>query len=120
MTPGGCMFFATVLAKNGPGYARPPAPHEDEARAATLLAAAFGRPPEPKALEKMRRAAELWNAGEKAPAHIHLRLRTAPATAPRPITMEYLALPCVGLGLRAMVQRIKLPFHVVKNNAPQG
>jgi hypothetical protein len=37
-----------------------------------LLATAYDRPAEPYVLAKMRRAAELWNDGEKALAHIHL------------------------------------------------
>lgn len=37
-----------------------------------LLATAYERPIAPYVLEKFCRAAELWNEGEKALAHIHL------------------------------------------------
>jgi hypothetical protein len=63
----------TVLAKMGlDGRRRPRLALGDEARVEALLAVAFGRPAETYVLEKMRRAAELWNEGEKALAHIHL------------------------------------------------
>jgi hypothetical protein len=44
----------------------------DEARAMALLATAYERLISPYVLEKIGRAAELWNEGEKALAHIHL------------------------------------------------
>jgi hypothetical protein len=41
-------------------------------RAMALLATAYERPVEPYVLAKLQRACELWNADEKALAHIHL------------------------------------------------
>jgi hypothetical protein len=64
----------TVLAKTGKdARGRPCLAPGSEARVKALLAAALGQPPEPYVLEKMRRAAELWNAGEKAVAHFPRR-----------------------------------------------
>ncbi|HEY4848012.1 MAG TPA: hypothetical protein VIH87_09530 [Methylocella sp.] len=50
----------------------------DEGRALALVATAFDRPVEPHILAKMRRAAELWNDGDKALAHIHLTYASLP------------------------------------------
>jgi hypothetical protein len=50
----------------------------DEPRALALLATAYERPVETYVLAKMRRAAELWNDGEKALAHIHLAYARLP------------------------------------------
>jgi hypothetical protein len=50
----------------------------DEPRALALLATAYERPVEPYVLAKMCRAAELWNEGEKALAHIHLAYASLP------------------------------------------
>ena len=55
----------------GPGAVL--APIETDARgAAALLCTAMERPVDPRLLGKMRRAAELWNAGEPALAQFHL------------------------------------------------
>ncbi|MDQ6702805.1 MAG: hypothetical protein M3Z96_06710 [Pseudomonadota bacterium] len=45
---------------------------DDEPRAMALLATAYEQPVEFYILAKLRRACELWNAGERALAHIHL------------------------------------------------
>ncbi|MGH6836361.1 MAG: hypothetical protein ACREC9_12635 [Methylocella sp.] len=45
---------------------------DDEPRVMALLATAYEQPVAAYVLGKMRRAAELWNEGEKALAHIHL------------------------------------------------
>ncbi len=45
---------------------------DDEPRAMALLATAYEQPVEPYILAKLRRVCELWNAGERALAHIHL------------------------------------------------
>jgi hypothetical protein len=69
----------TVLAKmDVDGRRRPRLGLGDEARVKALLTAAYGRPAETYVLEKMRRAAELWNEGEKALAHIHLAFARLP------------------------------------------
>jgi hypothetical protein len=57
---------------------RPRLALDDEPRALALLAAAYGRPVEPHVLAKMRRAAELWNDGDKALAHIQLTYASLP------------------------------------------
>src|ERR1700736_1464520 len=57
---------------------RPRLALDDEPRAWARLAAAYGRPVEPHILAKMRRAAELWNDGDKALAHIHLTYASLP------------------------------------------
>jgi hypothetical protein len=44
----------------------------DEPRVMAMLSTAYGRPVAAHTMAKMRRAAELWNEGEKALAHIHL------------------------------------------------
>ena len=43
-----------------------------EARLLSLLSATFAAPVAPNTVEKIRRAGELWRAGEKALAQIHL------------------------------------------------
>jgi hypothetical protein len=45
---------------------------DNEPRAMALLATAYEQPVEPYIFAKLRRACELWNADEKALAHIHL------------------------------------------------
>jgi hypothetical protein len=45
---------------------------DDEPREMALLATAYWRSVDVRLLAKLRRAAELWNDGEKALAHIHL------------------------------------------------
>ncbi|MGB6175647.1 MAG: hypothetical protein WBF43_04760, partial [Methylocella sp.] len=44
----------------------------EEARLLSLMTAAFAAPVAPHVVEKIRRAGELWRAGEKALAQIHL------------------------------------------------
>ena len=51
---------------------RPRLALRDEPRALALLATAYDRPVDVRFLAKLRRAAELWNDGEKALAYIHL------------------------------------------------
>ena len=50
----------------------------DEPCAMAVLATAYGQPVEAYVLAKMRRAAELWDEGEKALAHIHLSFAGLP------------------------------------------
>jgi len=64
------------MAKNERG--RPRLALDDEPRVMALLATAYDRPVEAYILAKMRRAAELWNEGEKALAHIHLAYASLP------------------------------------------
>jgi len=64
------------MAKDERG--RPRLALADEPRAFALLATAYERPVEHYVLAKMRRAAELWNDGEKALAHIHLAHASLP------------------------------------------
>ncbi len=49
-----------------------------ERRIMAVLATAYGRPLQAHVLAKMRRAAELWNGGEKALAHFHLAFTGLP------------------------------------------
>ncbi|MGA7383632.1 MAG: hypothetical protein WBW81_02720 [Methylocella sp.] len=58
--------------------ARPRLALDDEPRALALLATAYERPVDVRLLAKLRRAAELWNEGEKALAHIHLAYASLP------------------------------------------
>ena len=58
------------MAKDERG--RPRLALDDEPRALALLATAYERPMDVRLLTKLRRAADLWNEGEKALAHIHL------------------------------------------------
>jgi hypothetical protein len=51
---------------------------DDERRIMAILATAYGRPLQAHVLAKMRRAAELWNGGDKALAHIHLAFAGLP------------------------------------------
>jgi hypothetical protein len=74
ITGDGLMLGAgTILAKmtrdrrGGPRLAL-----DDEPRAMALLTTAYEQPIAPHVLRKVRRACELWNADEKALAHIHL------------------------------------------------
>jgi len=61
--------------QNGRGRAtRPRLGLGDEARVKALLTAAYGRPAETYVLEKMRRAAELWNEGRRRSRISILRL----------------------------------------------
>ncbi|MGH6811919.1 MAG: hypothetical protein ACREDM_06065 [Methylocella sp.] len=63
----------TVLAKMArDGRGAPRVALDDGPRAMALLATAYERPVAAHVLGKMRRACDLWNAGEKALAHIHL------------------------------------------------
>jgi hypothetical protein len=68
------------MARDGRG--RPRLALDDEQRALALLATAYDWPVEPYVVAKMCRAAELWNDGDEALAHIHLAFaRLPPATA---------------------------------------
>jgi hypothetical protein len=63
----------TILAKmTRDGRGGPTLALDDAPRAMALLATAYERPVEPYVLAKLQRACELWNADEKALAHIHL------------------------------------------------
>jgi hypothetical protein len=63
----------TILAKmTRDGRDAPRLALDNEPRAMALLATAYEQPIAPYVLTKVRRACELWNAGEKALAHIHL------------------------------------------------
>jgi len=73
----------TVLAKMGQDHGAGKLDLEDEQRLAALLATAYERPLSPYVLAKARRAAELWNAGEKALAHIHLAFAALPPCGDR-------------------------------------
>jgi hypothetical protein len=64
------------MAKDERG--RQPLALDDEPRALALLATAYERPVKDYVLAKMCRAAELWNEGEKALAHIHLAYARLP------------------------------------------
>ncbi|MFZ0507253.1 MAG: hypothetical protein WBD78_01290 [Methylocella sp.] len=57
---------------------RPRLALSDEPRAVALLATAYDRPEDARLLAKLRRAAELWNDGEKALASIHLAHASLP------------------------------------------
>ena len=73
----------------------------DEARVKVLLTAAYGRPAETYVLEKMHRAAELWNEGEKALAHIHLAFaRLPPLEGEEQALRLRLAGECLDCGVR--------------------
>jgi hypothetical protein len=80
ITGGGLTLGAgTVLAwiaKDKRG--RPRFALDDEPRAFALLATAYERPVDVRLLTKLRRAAELWNDGEKALAHIKLAHASLP------------------------------------------
>ena len=64
------------MAKDERG--RPRLALDDEPRALALLATAYERPMDVRLLTKLRRAADLWNEGEKALAHIHLAHASLP------------------------------------------
>ncbi len=91
----------TVLAKMGQdARGQPRLALDDEPRVAALLATGLGRPPEPHVLAKMRRAAELWNAGEKALAHIHLAFaRLPPCESDEQSLLLFLAEECLDRGV---------------------
>ncbi|HYP57751.1 MAG TPA: DUF4258 domain-containing protein [Beijerinckia sp.] len=55
---------------------------DDEQRILALLSTAYERPVTPHIVTKLRRAAELWNGGEKALAHIHLSHARLPPCNP--------------------------------------
>ncbi|MGA9214364.1 MAG: hypothetical protein WBZ54_03615, partial [Methylocella sp.] len=74
MLGAGTMLAGTAKDERG----RPCLALDDEPRALALLATAYDRPVETYVLAKMRRAAELWNEGEKALAHIHLAYARLP------------------------------------------
>ncbi len=68
MLGAGTILAKTTRAERG----APRLALDDKARAMALLVTAYERPIAPYVLEKIGRAAELWNEGEKALAHIHL------------------------------------------------
>jgi hypothetical protein len=68
------------MAKDERG--RPRLALDDERRALALLATAYDRPVDVRLLAKLRRAAELWNDGEKALAHIHFGHARLPPCGP--------------------------------------
>jgi hypothetical protein len=69
----------TILAKmGGDSKGSPELSLDDERRIMAILATAYGRPLQAHVLDKMRRAAELWNGGDKALAHIHLAFAGLP------------------------------------------
>ncbi len=80
ITSDGLMLGAgTLLAKIAQvERGRPRLGIDDEPRVMALLATAYERPVDPYVLTKMRRACELWNADEKALAHIHLAYANLP------------------------------------------
>ena len=92
----------TVLAKMDlDGRNHPRLAIGDEARVKVLLTAAYGRPAETYVLEKMHRAAELWNEGEKALAHIHLAFaRLPPLEGEEQALRLRLAGECLDCGVR--------------------
>ncbi|MGH6812098.1 MAG: hypothetical protein ACREDM_07045 [Methylocella sp.] len=91
----------TVLAgmrRNARG--RPRLALDDEQRVLALLSTAYGRPVEAYAVAKMRRAAELWNEGEKALAHIHLAFaRLPPCDGEDQMLRLFLAEECLAAGV---------------------
>ncbi|MGA9488122.1 MAG: hypothetical protein WBV25_13780 [Methylocella sp.] len=80
ITSDGLMLGAgTLLAKMAQDErGRPRLGIDDEPRAMALLATAYERPVDPYVLIKMQRACELWNADERALAHIHLAYANLP------------------------------------------
>jgi hypothetical protein len=80
ITSDGLMLGAgTLLAKMAQEErGRPLLALDDEPRVMALLATAYEQPVDPYILTKMRRACELWNADEKALAHIHLAYANLP------------------------------------------
>ncbi|MGH6857074.1 MAG: hypothetical protein ACRECP_05365, partial [Methylocella sp.] len=71
-TEGLVLGAGTVLAKSAADARGRPHLTIDEPRVMALLATAYGKPVAPYVLARLRRAAELWDEGEKALAHIHL------------------------------------------------
>jgi hypothetical protein len=69
----------TTLAKmGGDSKGSPELSLGDERRIMAVLVTAYGRPLQAHVLAKMRRAAALWNGGDKALAHIHLAFTGLP------------------------------------------
>jgi hypothetical protein len=62
---------------------------DNEPRVMALLATAYERPVDARLLCKLRRAAELWNDGDKALAHIHLTPEYRPAMNNRPCASSW-------------------------------
>ncbi len=71
----------------------------DDGRVVALLTIAYGRPPAPFALEKIRRAAELWTDGENALAHIHLAHAGLPPCGEDETVRLFLAEECLAAGI---------------------
>jgi hypothetical protein len=91
----------TVLAGMGRNArGRPRLALRDEPRVMVLLSTAYGRPVAAHALAKMRRAAELWNEGEKALAHIHLAyMDLPPCDGEDQMLRLFLAEECLAAGV---------------------
>jgi hypothetical protein len=91
----------TVLARMGRNArGRPCLALADEPRVLALLSTAYGRPVAAHAVTKMRRAAELWNEGEKALAHIHIAHIGLPACGGKDQMLRlFLAEECLAAGV---------------------
>ncbi|MGH6857488.1 MAG: hypothetical protein ACRECP_07600 [Methylocella sp.] len=92
----------TILARparNAPAATGPFIDDGDESSVLALLAAANGRPIADHAISKMRRAAELWEEGEKALGQIHLAFIGLPDADEAVAYRLYLAAKALGSGL---------------------
>jgi hypothetical protein len=85
------------MAREGRG--RPRLALDDEPRVMALLATAYERPVEVRLLAKLRRAAELWNDGEKALAHIHLAHTGLPPCGPDQALRLFVAAELIEAGV---------------------
>ncbi len=70
----------------------------DESRVLVLLATAYGQPVEVHVLTKLRRAATLWNEGEKALAHTHLAHAGVPPCGPDQTLRLFVAVELIEAG----------------------
>lgn len=75
ITGGGLVLGAGTILTNFEVGAKGSSPLAltDEERILTLLTTAFEWPVDIRGFAKIGRACELWNVGEKALAHIHIR-----------------------------------------------
>ncbi|MGH6852366.1 MAG: hypothetical protein ACREDJ_04030, partial [Methylocella sp.] len=89
----------TLLAKTPSGARGRPHLAVDEPRVMALLATAYGKPVAPHVLARLRRAAELWNDGEKALAHIHLAHADRPPCGEDETLRLLLAEECLSAGI---------------------
>jgi hypothetical protein len=89
----------TVLAEAGRDGCGRPRIAIDKAHIRALLAAAYGQPVPPYVLEKIDRAAELWNEGEKVLAHIHLGYAGLPPCDEGATLRLFLAEECLAIGV---------------------